>query len=123
MTVFYWYCWDSTTWGTLWGGTVNKAGIAYSQVYKWMTGATMPEPCSVDGTVYTCSLNRAAGYRSLAVWDASKTCTAGGGCPTSNYTVPESFIQSRDLSGKVTSVQPGQVVLIGSKPILLENQK
>jgi hypothetical protein len=123
VTSFYWYAWDSPTWGSLSNsGVASKAGLAYAQLYQWMTGATMPQPCTVQGTVYTCSLSRANGYSALAVWDSGRTCTAGGGCPTSNYTAPKSFVQYRDLTGAVTSIQSGQIVLIGAKPILLENK-
>jgi putative Ig domain-containing protein/glycosyl hydrolase family 10 len=123
ITKFYWYAWDSPTWGTLWNaGVVNQAGVAYTQIYQWMTGATMPRPCTVQGTVYTCTLTRPNGYTASAVWDSSRTCTSGGGCPTSNYMAPKSFVQYRDLTGAVTSIQSGQVVLIGAKPILLENK-
>jgi hypothetical protein len=123
ITAFYWYEWDSSIWGTLWNSNVvNQAGLAYNQVYQWMVGATMPEPCASQGTVYTCSLTRANGYRALAVWDSGRTCTLAGGCPTSNYTAPASFVRYRDLAGDVTSIQSGQVVLIGARPILLENQ-
>jgi hypothetical protein len=58
----------------------------------------------------------------LAVWDSGDTCTSGGGCKTSNYTAPESFVQYRDLKGDVTPIQARQVVLIGAKPILLESR-
>jgi hypothetical protein len=123
MTVFYWYAYDSPAWGTLWSSGVNKAGLAYTQVYKWMTGASMPEPCAVEGTVYTCSLTRPNGYRALAVWDSGQTCTTGGGCSTSNYTAPNYIVQYRDLMGEVSEIQMSQVLLIGAKPILLENQE
>jgi len=124
ITSFYWYSWDDPVWGTLWNSTtgVSKAGLAYTQVDRWMTGAAMPQPCSIEGTVYTCSFTRGNGYSALAVWDSSQTCTAGGGCTTSNYTAPAAFVQYRELTGAVTPIQSGQVVLIGAKPILLENQ-
>jgi len=122
ITAFYWYAWDSPTWGTLWTSTPSEAGLAYTQVSNWMIGASMPEPCSAQGTVYTCPLARANGYSALAVWDASKTCTTAGGCPTSNFKAPAGFVQYRCLNGTVNQIQPGEVVLIGAKPILLENQ-
>lgn len=123
ITVFDWYSWDDPNWGTLWNSAtgVSKAGAAYSQVYQWMTGASMPYPCSAQGTVNTCTLLRANGYHAIAVWDAGQTCTTGGGCTTSNLSPPANFIQYRDLTGTTSNIQPGQVVLIGAKPILLEN--
>jgi hypothetical protein len=123
ITKFYWYAWDSSLWGTLWdSGKASEAGKALAYVYRWMTGATMPEPCTTQGTVYTCSFTREDGYKALAVWDSGDTCTSGGGCKTSNYTAPESFVQYRDLKGDVTPIQARQVVLIGAKPILLESR-
>jgi hypothetical protein len=121
ITKFYWYAWDSSTWGTLSSsGTPNKAGLAYTQVYNWMTGATMPQACTAQGTVYSCPLTRPNGYNALAVWDSAKTCTTAGGCDTSSYTAPPSFTQYQDLTGAVTAIQSGQIISIGAKPILLE---
>ena len=121
ITKFYWYAWDSSTWGTLSSsGTPNKAGLAYTQVYNWMTGATMPQACTAQGKVYSCPLTRPNGYNALAVWDSAKTCTTAGGCDTSSYTAPPSFTQYQDLTGAVTAIQSGQIISIGAKPILLE---
>ena len=52
-----WFCWADTAFG--WGdletatGAPNKAGAAYGQVYQWLVGASMPEPCTeaLDGVV------------------------------------------------------------------------
>lgn len=123
---FYWYAWDSTTWGTLWTPTgITPAGVAYQQVFNWMVGATMPSPCSENGgttytAVYTCDLTRTGGYLGRAVWDTTQTCNKGS-CTTSPYTPDPMFIQYRDLQGNVHPISPGQIVQIGAKPILLEN--
>jgi len=122
-----WYAWDDPIWGTLWSPVtgIAKAGVAYGQVYNWMVGATMPQPCSYTGTnvyeaVYTCPLTRPSGYQALAVWDTTQTCSDGV-CTTTNYTPNIMFTQFRDLNGKITPIQRGEVIQIGSKPILLEN--
>ena len=125
----YWYGWDSPVWGTLYypppGIGVTPAANAYAFTYNWMVGASMPAPCSTNGgstyvAVYTCQLTRPGGYNALAVWDTTQTCS-NGTCTTSNYTPNSEYIQYRDLTGAVTSITPGQVIKIGSKPILLEN--
>jgi len=122
ITAFYWYAWDSPTWGTLFTSTPSQAALAYTQVANWMIGASMPEPCSAQGTVYTCPLTRANGYSALAVWDGSQTCTSAGGCTSSNFKAPAGFVRYRRLDGTQAQIQSGEVVLIGAKPILLENQ-
>jgi hypothetical protein len=127
---YYWYCYDCSTWGTLWTpeGGLSAAGTAYEQAYNWMLGATMPAPCSQNGgyvntAVYTCPLTRPpSNYQALAVWDASQSCS-NGVCTTSPYTIPSSsiYIQYRDILGNTTPIAPGQTLQIGLKPILLEN--
>jgi hypothetical protein len=114
----YWYAWDNSGVGTLWGPTmgVTAAATAYEQVESWMVGATIA-PCSLNGStifyhaLYTCNLTRSGGYQAQAVWntDGNKT-----------YTAPSQFTQYRDLAGHTYPIPSGQQVTIGSKPILLE---
>jgi len=119
---FWWYAWDDTSEGTLWSPSgIHPAGVAYQQVYNWIVGATSGGPCSRAGTVWSCALTRAPGYRASAVWDASRTCSAGV-CSTSTYVVPAGYVKYRDLTGQTTLVTPGSPIAIGAKPILLENQ-
>jgi Glycosyl hydrolase family 10 len=111
-TRYYWYAWDNSGWGTLWdpsSGT-HPAGNAYQQVYNWMVGATMPSPCAIAGSVWTCALTRPNGYRALVVWNPTGNSTY---LPVSQYT------QYRDLAGNTTAVSGS--VTIGIKPILLES--
>jgi Glycosyl hydrolase catalytic core len=120
ITRFYWYAWDSPDVGTLWSSTSVPTGaaVAYEQVFNWMNGATMPQPCSLNsgGTpyhaIYTCGLTRSGGYQALAVWN-----TDGA----SNYTAASQYIRYRDLQGNVTTIPANHQVPIGLKPILLEN--
>jgi hypothetical protein len=115
---YYWYAWDSPTWGTLWSSTSgpSEPAIAYEQVYNWMTGATMEQPCSVEGQngyngVYICSLTRSGGYQASAVWNTEGSST---------YTAPSQFTQYRDLAGNTYPIPSNYEVPIGLKPILLE---
>jgi hypothetical protein len=118
---FYWFQYGNTDTGTLWTSTGNnEAGIAYGQVYNWVTNATLTGPCSATGTVWTCSYTKPGGVVQEAVWDTSKTCS-GGNCTTSSYTPASTYSKYVDLTGEVTTFTPGTAVQIGVKPILLEN--
>jgi|HubBroStandDraft_6_1064221.scaffolds.fasta_scaffold00009_84 hypothetical protein len=119
------------TWGTVsdLGGTIeaagnvpNPVGVAYNQVYNWLVGNTFTAtpPCSESGTIWTCALTGASGYKAEIIWDDSQTCTAVANCTTSNQSVPSSFVQSRDLAGNSTPIQGS--VPVGLEPIILENQ-
>src|SRR2546427_3185297 len=81
-----------------------------------MVGATMTQPCSLNGTdgyhaVYTCALTRSGGYQARVVWN-----TDGD----SAYTAPRQYLQYRDLQGNVNNIPSDHQVTIGHKPILLE---
>ncbi|MGA7915238.1 MAG: glycosyl hydrolase, partial [Candidatus Acidiferrales bacterium] len=118
---FYWYAWDSPVVGTLWtpGSAPTEPAVAYEQVRNWITGATMPQPCSINGAasayhaVYTCDLTRSAGYEARAVWNTDGPST---------YAAPAQYVQYRDLQGNVFDVPTSHQVTIGHKPILLENK-
>lgn len=117
---FYWYAWDSPDVGTLWSTTSvpTPSAVAYEQVFTWMSGATMPQPCSLDsgGTpyhaIYTCTLTRSGGYAALAVWNTDGS---------SMYAAPSQYLHYLDLQGNVVAVPSNHQVPIGLKPILLEN--
>jgi hypothetical protein len=117
----YWYEWDNPDIGTLWTPTTGPsvAATAYGQVYNWMNGATMPQPCSINGAaspyhaVYTCDLTRNGGYEATAVWNTDASST---------YTAPGQYVHYRDLQGNVFDVRTNHQVTIGQKPILLENK-
>jgi hypothetical protein len=119
ITRVYWYAWDSPNIGTLWSPKdgASEAGIAYGHVYNWMTGATMAQPCSVEGQngyngVYTCDLTRSGGYEATAVWN-----TVGN----STYTAPSPYLQYQTLQGDVYDIASNHQVTIGLQPILLFN--
>jgi len=113
-----WFTWgDPTTfhWGTIEtdSGTPTQAGIAFNQVYQWLVGAEMRQPCSStsDGTC-TCSLTRPNGYRALAIWN---TQSPKANMPTVTYAAYQ------DLAGNTTAITKSASVMIGIKSILLES--
>ena len=91
---FNWYLWEDASggWGFLLNSSTNKlrpATTAYQQVYDWMVGATMTQPCSFNGTdgyhaVYTCDLTRSGGYQARVVWntDGDSAYTAASPIPS-----------------------------------------
>jgi hypothetical protein len=122
---FYWYHYDYGD-GQLFDPTTNtllKAGVAYGQVFNWLTGSAVTQQCAAQGgsSVWTCSFVRQNGFQGMAVWDSNQTC-ANGTCTTSNFTPPSNMINYSDLSGDTTSITAGTAVPIGAKPIWLANQ-
>ena len=117
----YWYAYDSpptTGYGTLWtGSALNKAGVAYGQVYNWIVGSTLTTPCSANGTIWTCGSTLGNTHPAEAIWDTSKTCM-NGTCNTSPQNVPPTYNCYLDLAG-VSHSYTGTQVPVGIKPILL----
>jgi hypothetical protein len=112
VTAADWWGWNTTTWGTLWTETgETPATEAYRQTYQWLVGSTIPKPCSLSASTWSCELTRPSGYRGLIVWTDSATPVT--------YTVPASFHRYRDLIGKAAAVNGA--VTINYKPILLES--
>jgi hypothetical protein len=119
---FYLFGFDYSNRGYLFDvdtGQLTANATAYQQIYLWTVGAFSSAPCSANGTVWTCSFTRSAGYQAQAVWDSSQNCL--NGCTFSSYTAPSQFTQYQDLSGNVTTITTSATVQIGSNPILLEN--
>jgi len=112
-----WFSWSKPSfgWGTIetTSGAPTSAGVAYEQVYRWLVGATISQPCSStsDGT-WTCFLTRPGGYSGLAIWN-----THG----SESYTPSAAYVDYRDLAGKTVNITAGAPVMIGAKPILLEH--
>ncbi len=118
---FYWYSWDSGA-AALWSRAngISAAGTAHGQVSDWLTGATLLTPCTNVGTVWTCSYTKPGGYRSMTVWDAAQTCSAGV-CTKSKFAVPVGYTYWQDLDGNKNHITTSAIA-IGARPILLENQ-
>jgi len=119
----YWFMWDNggnpRGWGGMWDANngINRAGIAYGEVYHWLVGATFTKPCAGEHDVWTCDLTRPGGYQARIVWHAAHSYDTRA---TSNYAVGKEFTQMRDLDGGRSAIGGGSVA-IGSKPVLLEN--
>jgi hypothetical protein len=112
-----WFTWGNPAtfhWGTIEtdAGAPTKAGIAFNQVYAWLVGAEMSQPCSsaLDGT-WTCLLTRPGRYSALAIWN-----TQG----SKSYTPTATYVDFRDLAGNTVKITKGEPITISAKPILLE---
>ena len=114
---FYWYAWNDKSYGTLFKsgtGTLEKAGMAYAQVERWLVGANLTAPCSASKeSTWTCNLTLAGGAGGQIVWNAGVNIPA-----TIPFTPASNFAQYTDLDGKITQLSGGPIQ-IGAKPILL----
>jgi hypothetical protein len=111
-----WYTWGHASSGTIETnqGLPNQAGLAYQEVVGWLVGTT-PSPCTSSGTsgnLWSCPVGT-----SLIVWDASQTCS-NGSCTTGAYNAPQGYVQYKDLTGAVHSING--TIALGVKPILME---
>jgi hypothetical protein len=112
-----WWTWGGGA-GQTWGdietaeSTPTPAGLAYSQVYDWLAGATIAQPCSPSSdSTWTCTLTRPGGYLGQAVWNTAAP---------KPYTPGASYTQYRDLAGSTVKIPAGGNITIGSKPVLVE---
>ena len=113
-----WFAWANPSFG--WGNIASAslaptgAAVAYDQVYGWLVGATMANPCAgaADGT-WTCTLTRTGDYVAQAVWN-----TQG----SASYVPGAGYVQYRDLAGNLSALPAGGSVTIGPKPILIEGR-
>ena len=116
VTRFFWYAYDGgNIWGGLWNSSqgLHRDGIAYGQVYRWMTGATQTAPCSADAqATWSCKYARTGGYQAEAIWN-SRTDVA--------VPVPPGMTEYRDLAGGVQAVGSAPV-RVGTEPILFESR-
>jgi Glycosyl hydrolases family 39 len=112
ITRLYWYSWDNERFGTLWDKEdgPHPAAVAYQEVYKWMMGATMTEPCEEREATWTCGFTRPGGYRAQAVWN-----TEG----RAEFKPDGHFMQFRTLTGETEKIK-GRVT-VDREPILLES--
>jgi hypothetical protein len=110
-----WYAYDDIDcWGRLMGKTsgLNAAGTAYRETYKWVVGATLTKPCTVDGNgTWVCSMTRPGGYQAEIVWNSTKSL--------GSYAAPDPMAEFRDLAGNCNPITNG-VVQVGNSPILIE---
>lgn len=113
-----WFSWGgvpSFTWGTIETAAQQPtaAALAYTQVFNWLAGANLNQPCAntADGT-WICLLTRTGGYTAEAVWNTK------GSVP---YRPAPGYTQYRDLTGATFPLPAGTSVTIGAKPLLLES--
>ena len=109
-----WYAFDGgSTWGGLWDAEhgPSAAARAFQETYRWMTGASLTSPCAPDANLITsCGLARSGGYQAEAIWSASGTKT---------ITLPNKYVEARDLSGNVVPIQ-NHIITLNNQPILVE---
>lgn len=110
-----WYAYDGgSIWGGLWtaAGGATAAATSYQQTYRWMVGASLSTPCTMDSAgTWTCVLTRPNGYKAQAMWNSSTSVT---------ISVPTTYVNYLDLAGGVHSFTQQQVT-IADAPILLES--
>jgi len=111
---FLWYAYDANPlWGRLGDPTTGAptlAATAYAQVESWMVGATLINPCSKDSSGnWSCVLSR-NNYQAEALWNSGTTGVVS---------LPEQFVQYRDLLGNIYPITNGTVP-VGNEPILAE---
>ncbi len=109
---YLWYSWDNP-WGTLWSATsgVLKPGIAYGNVYNWLVGASLSQPCTLNNGTWTCTITRANGYQGLVIWNPTATVS---------YASPTQYRQYRDIYGNTTQIPSNGVISVNFMPLLLE---
>ncbi|RKS74088.1 beta-galactosidase-like protein [Motilibacter peucedani] len=111
----YWYAWDNHVLGVPLtesdGTTPNAAGKAYDRIHTWLQGSGF-RGCSVDNEgTWTCWV--ATGR---VVWNP------GAGSKPVDYAAPWGTKAAVALSGASTPTRHGQVVKIGTSPILVKTR-
>lgn len=115
----YWYAYNDGAVGRLWipdayspsrPGRVTAAGKAYAELYSWLVGVTMTQPCAQDGSKWTCGITK-DGHEAQIVWSPDSE---------QSYTPKATFKKMRDLDRATTQISGP--IKIGPKPILLESQ-
>jgi O-antigen/teichoic acid export membrane protein len=125
----YWYAAENS-WGRLIhqqgsggcrtsSGCPTPAASAWQQIYRWMVGNRMTQPCAAElGTVWSCQLQKPDGTAVKAVWDISQICNAGI-CTTAHYRYSADYTGYFTLENSQSKPLSNGTVPVGSKPILL----
>lgn len=115
---FYWYTWDNRANQFVLreadGTTPSRAGRAYFEVARWMTGSVM-EDLSVDAQGnHIVRLRRTNGVAAFALWNP---------LGSTSFAVPAVWnaVSERDLSGTTRTRSIGGTITLGISPILLES--
>jgi hypothetical protein len=99
-------------------GTLNDAGIAWQQLYKWTNGATYTNVCTnSNGTLWQCGF-KLNGTPYLVLWDTAQSCS-GGTCSTSNVAVPSQYSEVEDVLTGASSTITSSTVQASALPILI----
>jgi hypothetical protein len=110
---FYWYAWDNSEWGTLYGGgSVQPAGTAYGILAGWLTGSmhAATDYCTQDSaSTWVCSIIMKSGQAARILWN-----------PMSTVSVPALSTEAVYLTLDDTKTNPITfgTVSVGAKPIL-----
>ncbi len=110
---FYWYAWDTSTFGTLEsGGVATPAGNAYGILESWLVGSThAANNCTKDANAtWTCTLTQDSGSPALILWNANAT---------HSESVPASFTRYLTLDDATSHAIAANAVTVGAKPILV----
>ncbi len=120
------------------GGYDCPAGLAVSRIAKWTVGTSFLAGCTCSASpnggscsatppsgIWQCPIAGSNAYRGLIVWDSTATAFPCLNLPCGNtiFTVPSQYPADwQDLNGDITQLDGAATVLIGAKPILLENE-
>ncbi len=98
----------------------TSVGVAYQQFYNWTAGAQLIEPCSANGTVWSCQIFK-SGIPYLVMWDTAQSCAGTPSvCTTGNQTVANQWVQSQDMTAaSAAAAINGHVVAVGIKPVVI----
>lgn len=121
---FYWFAWDidrnyNKLWVFLTQGdykTLTPAGVAFGEVQKWLSGATM-KGCTVDRhQTWICELSRPGQSNARLVWNPRR----GNG---RNFSIPANWQvkQIRTLDRQKTTPPHSGTLVINQAPLLLES--
>jgi hypothetical protein len=113
LRVASWFAWGTRAPGAIEdvSGKPTAAGRAYAQVYRWLVGARITDPCAQsDEGIWSCELSYPNGSSALAVWSANGPA---------DYLPDPTFVDYRDLTGRTVTLNGGTVT-VAAKPILLE---
>lgn len=114
----YWYSWDNHSFISLHltdldSTTPTPAGIAYSEMEKWLVGASLSGCGSDTSGTWTCQLKRGTAV-SWIVWNQSGPAT---------FSVPANWSQihsQTDVLGGLHTVSNQSEIGIGQSPLLLQ---
>ena len=111
---YFFYGWDDPAMGIVAsdGKTLRPPAVAYGEMAKWLTGATLADCATDPSKTYVCHLTRPDNYRAEIVWS---THNAGA-----TWTLPSPARRALDLAGGTTDLTGKTTIAIGAKPVLVE---